>query len=316
MFARRTQILCLSGGGYRGLFSAQFLSRCEAAYSSKCQERFDLFAGTSVGSLIVTALAVGIPAQVIAQQIRQFGPTIFRRSALSKVKRLVAQAPYSLDNVRTAIHSTLTPQLAKKPLSEIEARLLIVSVNHTTGSPALFRSGGLDSRGDKTVTVEDAILASAAAPTYFPTQKIGACQYVDGGLIANAPDVLAAVEAFEKLSAPQDELYMLSVGTAGRREDAAVHLAARRAGVLSWLVSHGLIQTIMSAQEQTALLQARNLFGTRLLRIDKEPSGNHIKEIKDLDRATPKSTQILDFLANAAWDDFSKQAVLRDFFER
>src|SRR6266446_8411629 len=44
----RFQILSLSGGGYRGLYSAAVLAALEGA-GPAMYERFDLFAGTSIG---------------------------------------------------------------------------------------------------------------------------------------------------------------------------------------------------------------------------------------------------------------------------
>src|SRR5947208_10008306 len=41
----------------------------------------------------------------------------------------------------------------------------------------------------------DAALATAAAPTYFPSHKVGNETILDGGLIANAPELIAITEA-------------------------------------------------------------------------------------------------------------------------
>ena len=54
-------ILALDGGGTRGVYSAQVLARIEQETGEPTREHFDLIAGTSTGSIIAGAAAVGIP---------------------------------------------------------------------------------------------------------------------------------------------------------------------------------------------------------------------------------------------------------------
>jgi hypothetical protein len=66
--------------------------------------------------------------------------------------------------------------------------------------------------GDKRNRLVDVVLASAAAPTYFPPAKVGATYYVDGGLCCNNP----SFRAVAKLSRERVELtriYVLSIST-------------------------------------------------------------------------------------------------------
>ena len=46
------------------------------------------------------------------------------------------------------------------------------------------------------VALSDAVIASAAAPLYFPAHRVAALgrEFVDGGLYANAPDLAALAE--------------------------------------------------------------------------------------------------------------------------
>ena len=55
-------ILALSGGGYKGLFSARVLSCLEKEFGCSIAKKFDLIAGTSIGGIIAIALALEIPA--------------------------------------------------------------------------------------------------------------------------------------------------------------------------------------------------------------------------------------------------------------
>lgn len=51
------RILSLSGGGYRGLFTARILADLEERIGAPIATRFDLIAGTSIGGILALALA-------------------------------------------------------------------------------------------------------------------------------------------------------------------------------------------------------------------------------------------------------------------
>jgi len=51
-------ILSLSGGGYRGLFTATLLQELEKALGNPIARHFDLITGTSIGGILGLAIAV------------------------------------------------------------------------------------------------------------------------------------------------------------------------------------------------------------------------------------------------------------------
>ena len=53
-------ILAVDGGGARGVYAAQILARVEDTLGTKIRDCFDLLAGTSTGSIITGAAAVGM----------------------------------------------------------------------------------------------------------------------------------------------------------------------------------------------------------------------------------------------------------------
>tara|TARA_R110002051_G_scaffold259255_1_gene318589 strand:+ start:3099 stop:4058 length:960 start_codon:yes stop_codon:yes gene_type:complete len=311
---RRYQTLALSGGGYRGLFTAKFIASCEQEFQAKCADRFDLIAGTSIGALLAAGLAASVPATTLASIMEDYGPTIFRRNIFTGAKRFLFAAPYDPEPILEAVRTALGKNTAKLPLNQFDAPLVITAVNYSTGQTRVFRSKGIAGRSASDVKIEDAILASAAAPTFFPTRKIGPSEYIDGGLAANAPDMVAICDALEHGKTRLDEIYQLSIGTASRREGAAVHDTSSGPGALSWIVFRGLVQSIMAAQEHLALSQASTLLRDRLLRVDQEPAQNQVKAIKSLDLATKSATSTLSLLADSAWDEHGNSRSLRDFF--
>ena len=77
------RVLCCDGGGLKGLITAIILERLEAKIASiypnrpQIKDHFNLFAGTSTGSIIACGLAKGIPAAEIRGFYREKAPEIF-----------------------------------------------------------------------------------------------------------------------------------------------------------------------------------------------------------------------------------------------
>ena len=66
-------ILSLDGGGARGIYPAQVLANIERELSAPVKECFDLIVGTSTGSIVGGAAAVGIPMAEIVTTLRRRG---------------------------------------------------------------------------------------------------------------------------------------------------------------------------------------------------------------------------------------------------
>ena len=60
-------ILALDGGGARGIYPAQVLANIERELQTSVRECFDLIVGTSTGSIIGGAVAVGISMDEIVR---------------------------------------------------------------------------------------------------------------------------------------------------------------------------------------------------------------------------------------------------------
>lgn len=58
-------ICAIDGGGLRGIFPLRVLEQMEHYYGRSCLEMFDMFAGTSTGSMIAGALAAGRPLREV-----------------------------------------------------------------------------------------------------------------------------------------------------------------------------------------------------------------------------------------------------------
>lgn len=295
------QILALSGGGYRGLYTALVLAALESRAGRPLRVVFDVLAGTSIGALIATALALDMPAKEIANAIETHGPGIFdRRIQLGSIRlpvanptRFLYRARYAREPLAAAIDHIFAEHASTR-LTDISTPLLITAINTDTGKPSIFMSRGLDGNAPA-VVVKDALLATSAAPTYFPPHVTPRATFVDGGLIANAPDLVAVTETVRKLGCDLNQTRVLSIGTAGSPH--IVTAAGREPGVISWLLARGLVQLTLSAQEELTVDQCGVLLGNRFLRLDQPPNPNDSPA--GLDRADPNTTQKLRYAADA-----------------
>lgn len=74
---RPFQALALTGGGFRGLFTARALQEMEDHIGEPIGRRFDLSYGTSIGGIIALAVAFEVPMKKVVQAFEQSGEKIF-----------------------------------------------------------------------------------------------------------------------------------------------------------------------------------------------------------------------------------------------
>jgi len=206
---KRFQILALSGGGYRGLYTAKILADFEEEIGAPIATRFDLIAGTSIGGILALAVAAGIPAKVMVDLFVEHGEEIFKRRFSLKG---ILRAPYSAKPLQNLLSD---PKLfGERTLGESKHPVLIPAINYSSGQPQVFKTSHHPSfKRDHNFRLVDIALATSAAPAYFPRHTFNHNQYVDGGLYANAPGLLAAHEAQIFFEQSCDSVHLLSIGT-------------------------------------------------------------------------------------------------------
>ncbi len=205
-------ILSVDGGGFRGLFSAHLLERMEEEWKLDWHARFHMFAGTSTGSILTAGLACGHSAAKLAQFYKRHGETIFTPRFCSRFDLLKIFA--SRYSSRT-LHALLEKELGNTTLGEISVPLILPSVDIGNGCVHVFKSRYASGFvRDPNVRVADAVLASCSAPTYFDPHIVdGKYQLTDGGLWANNPSLVAAIDAHYRLNIPLERVRILSIGT-------------------------------------------------------------------------------------------------------
>ena len=240
----KRKILCLDGGGIKGLFAAQILAEAEESIGEQLFHFFDMFSGTSTGAIIAAGLAFGIPAAQIRDLYFECAKSIFPRNRgfLRTACRLFS-SKYSnkeLTNQLRAIFGDAT-------IGDCKTRLLIPSVNLSTGKVQVFKtSHAPDLRLDYKRKIVDVLLATTAAPTYLPPYRMDSGTYIDGGIGANNPSLLALMEAVSaRCGWSRDDIYLLSLGCTESISN--VTTGRERMGALDAMK---LISLFMSAESQ------------------------------------------------------------------
>lgn len=204
------RILCIDGGGIKGVFPASFLATVEDAIGDRIANYFDLIAGTSTGGIIALGLGLGMSAQDTLRFYEEEGPKIFGGNRLAKGIRWLGVSKYDDRRLRIALESVF----GDRRLGESAHRLVVPSLNLENGEIYIYKTAHHPRlERDYKEKVMDVALATAAAPTYFPTYRSSAgTPLVDGGLWANNPTGLAVVEAVGILGWPRESLKVLSLG--------------------------------------------------------------------------------------------------------
>lgn len=311
---RRLQILALPVGGYRGLYTAAILEHLEELAGSRLAEKFDLIAGTSIGGILAIGIAAGVPMASIRAAFAANGSNIFAKASIAgpyvmpRWRFGLLRERYSPKGLAATIDQVLGAADGAADTAALRADLMVCAVNVTLHQPHVFRSYF----GSPVVRLRDVALATSAAPTYFPEHRIGQHNFVDGGLIANAPDILAIHDAI-RAGFTREEIRVLSIGT----DEGEEGQTAREPGGAGALTdAKRLFQLTLDAQQSLAIDQSRALLTDRnFLRIDATASAAQITAI-GLDRTDTMATETLLALAKGTIEDQlgTKAGQLRELF--
>lgn len=301
------QALTLTGGGFRGLFAAQALQCMEEHIGHPVGRHFDISCGTSIGGIVALAVAFEVPMKKVVDVFTEHGGAIFPPHTPPEGKWQIGcdlfkhrnRPRFSSATLRQAIAS-LIPEDAV--LGDALHPVAIPAVNVTEGRPQVFKTRHKQEwHRDWKLKAIDVALATSAAPTFFELAEVSGSLYSDGGLFANAPDLIAFHEAEHYFAVPADAVRILSIGTTTKSYSISFN-AGREFGVADWMQDARLFSVMISAQQQFVDQLMAHRLGDRYLRLDKEPSQEQASDL-GLDVATPVAIRTLKALATKATTD-------------
>ncbi|MDD9800690.1 MAG: CBASS cGAMP-activated phospholipase [Gammaproteobacteria bacterium] len=287
------QILALSGGGFRGLYTATVLAGLEKEAGKPIAQCFDLICGTSIGGMIALALGLEKPAEEIASTIEKRGPEIFPNRKKSWIRRFSKIRHYLMAEYSNAPLKRVADELyGDNTLRHSRHRLIIPTVNYSTGKPQFFKTPHHETfRTDHRRKMSDVALATSAAPIFFPvyqSKDANSC-YVDGGLVGIAPGMFGVHEATHFCRRDIANINLLSIGTMGGefRMDSSKTL---NKGVFRW--GKNIFLLTISSQEKVTEYMLRHQLGERYSLIDELPTHEQAPNI-GLDIADKSAIQTL-----------------------
>lgn len=221
---KKFRILSFDGGGVKGALSIEILIRLVNTFPNLLNE-VDLFTGTSTGAIIAAFLAKGIPLK----ELNNLYTTKIAKEIFSPSKLNLIRPKFNNNYLKELINNYFEKDFK---ISDFEKYIFIPAFylgdkEKNSWEPVFFNNLSINSTNN--FIARDAILASAAAPTYFPSHK----NYIDGGVIANSPTAISILSTLSSLPKYKiEDIVLLSIGTGNSPEK--IIGKTENWGILQW----------------------------------------------------------------------------------
>ncbi len=205
---RKNLAIAIDGGGIRGVMVTRALTMLEQALGASIHDFARLYAGTSTGSIISSALAVGLNAAQVHELYLGLADTVFRRSWRTVFFPL-SRYRYPQEPLAAALHDQLGDTRMKDLWADLRLTDLVITSFDVLTNRTLFIKPWKLKYQDWLLSY--AVLTSSCVPTYFPPVD---GRYLDGGVGSYAnPCYLAAYELTYCLGWDPTETTLISLGT-------------------------------------------------------------------------------------------------------
>ncbi len=242
------KILSIDGGGIRGIIPCVILKYIENQIGPLC-ETFDLIAGTSTGGIITLGLTKptykqenAFYAEDMLELYKLHGAKIFGERPKSKSNKASKFIPSKIGSKLTqltqqpylsnGLENLLKEKFDNAKLTDSLTEILITTYDIEREKPFYFLSRLAKKKSTEDFSFVDIARSTSAAPTFFTPSIVQSEEndnfgFIDGGVVANNPSILAYIEAkelykqggtkaFDAEVQPADEdlpFFMLSIGT-------------------------------------------------------------------------------------------------------
>ncbi len=316
------RILCIDGGGLRGVVPLTILKKVEELTGKKIHESFDLITGTSTGGLLSCALTLKNPikpnenlysldqimdvyvkrGEEIFPQRTKAGEFLHKGTDLFKPK-------FSDDGIDKVLKDLVKDYRMNDCLNDI----MVCAYDLNNNLPLFFKSRAAKSSPSQNALLYDICRATSAGPTYLPsfgmnypnnTEEIFR-NCIDGGVFVNNPS-MAALSEFsnhfheylpESINEPDidyEKVFVLSIGT-GTYANKVSESGTKNKGELFWVTR--IVEIMMRGVNMTTHYEMKEMmeegnYARFTIAIDSE-------EHSDMSDSSAETTQ---YLINATKD--------------
>ena len=291
----------------RGLYTASVLHSLADLFSKNGSDKdigkgFDLIVGTSTGGILAAALVSGVPIQKVMDIYSTKGKEIFTNPF--PFEGGIKQLTWAVQNRHKAANSnkTLIQELQSifnhKTIEQIynkrQIGLCLTVVNLSDHYPKVFKTPHSSEKNtDGTRKLKDICLATASIPMIFPIAHLSSLKenntyehFIDGGLWANSPILIALTEAMACANKENQEIEIVSIGTCPPPMGKAILNKKSSEGILDWRCGFDLMEIAADSQSK-----ANHFIADLLCHQFNRYSGKNIKILR-LKETSPSMKQI------------------------
>ena len=288
------KILCLDGGGVRTIAALVFLKKLESESGKKVTDIFDMFIGTSAGSLNAACFAYG---DFSAEKVKNYWSKKYLDRIMKssffwdKASLIQARPRYENDgriNVLNEIFKDNTLDKSKK-------HFLCYAYDIEKRTHSVF-----DSFNTPEITFKDAVAASSAAPMYFPSYQMQNKSWmIDGSIITNNPTLIGYAHAKSILDS--ENIKILSIGSGQNKKKIDGETSIKWGGV-GWL-RNDIMGMLLDSEIHNDI--AEDIFKKNYLRIN-SPLG---KVNKFLDDDSEENLERIHLMGMEWWTRYGEETL-------
>lgn len=326
--SRTFRVLCIDGGGMRGIYTAAYLDELGRRYAAHRDlsdagldigKGFDLLVGTSTGAIVAVALAMAVPPAKILKLYQEEGAKIFPVKLPDAVnwelaKQLLTR-PNHLKRGNAALTKALEDMFGSVTLGQLYAErgigLAIPAVEMSRHHAWIFKTPHLPNTvgRDNDYRLSDVCRATSAAPIYRSLAALdnpdttGHRVFADGGLFANTPVLIGLIDALQ-MTQNNRRIEIFGLGNCKRPEGDFIGKGDIHLGLGAWQFGGRAASLALDAQEDVSWHMARILCKhvdrqVDLIRFPQGVVASNLHDYLDLDETRPEAAEALVMQAHA-----------------
>lgn len=327
------RVLSIDGGGMRGIYASAYLNKLQSTQIGGKEvegyldvgKGFDLIVGTSSGAIMACGLVAGVPISTIAEAFSKFGPKVFPRQLPTLKGQCVLfflwqhlldcfSRKKSIRAGEKALLKELEEFLGNETIAQVWKRrgiaLTVTAVHLFNHNAWAFKTPHLEGTNhrDDNYRLADICLASTAAPIYRAIANIQPQEenkddvshkkaFVDGGLFANNPVLVALWDALE-MNKDKRPIEIYCLGTNPLSGSDTISNERNDWSYLQWRMGAKVVEVTLNAQQnlldRIAKTMAKHLcVKCSIIRFPSEPLAHDQAKHGQIDATSEETRNVL-----------------------